>query len=47
MEKQKKRPKAGVFICGPSALSKQLYKFAVAESKAPSEVQFVFHKENF
>jgi predicted ferric reductase len=44
---QKSRPKVGVFICGPSALSKQLYRFAVSESKAPSPVQFVFHKENF
>jgi predicted ferric reductase len=46
-DNQKGRPKVGVFICGPSALSKELYKNAVAESKAPSKVQFVFHKENF
>jgi predicted ferric reductase len=46
-ENQKSRPKVGVFICGPGALSKQLYSFAVAESKSPSQVQFVFHKENF
>ncbi|KAL0479450.1 NADPH oxidase [Acrasis kona] len=46
-EKSKSRPKVGVFICGPSALSKQLYGFSVKESKAPSQVNFKFHKENF
>lgn len=41
-----KKPKVGVFVCGPAGLSKQVYSFAVDKSKN-STVQFVFHKENF
>jgi len=41
-----KKPKVGVFVCGPAGLSKQVYGFAVDKSKN-SSVQFVFHKENF
>jgi predicted ferric reductase len=40
------RPQAGIFICGPSALSKQLYKTSQQQSK-DSSVLFKFHKENF
>jgi predicted ferric reductase len=42
----KKRPKVGIFVCGPSILSKQLYRFCVEETKN-STVRFKFHKENF
>eukprot|EP00761_Pharyngomonas_kirbyi_P006350 gb/GECH01006356.1/.p1 GENE.gb/GECH01006356.1/~~gb/GECH01006356.1/.p1 ORF type:complete len:609 (+),score=143.17 gb/GECH01006356.1/:1-1827(+) len=42
----KKRPRVGVFFCGPPVLSKQLYKFSVAESKVGRPL-FQFSKENF
>jgi len=40
------RAKVGIFICGPPALSKQLYQTSITESKN-SSVLFKFHKENF
>ena len=40
------RPKVGTFFCGPAVLSKQLYKFCVAESKVGRPL-FTYHKENF
>lgn len=43
---RKTRPSVGIFVCGPPVLSKQLYSFAVSESKQ-STVRFKFHKENF
>lgn len=46
LESRKTRPTVGIFVCGPPALSKQLYSFAVSESKQ-STVRFKFHKENF
>ncbi|KAF0984476.1 hypothetical protein FDP41_000375 [Naegleria fowleri] len=42
---KKVRSKVGVFVCGPPALSKDVYSFALAESS--ESVQFVYHKENF
>lgn len=36
----------GVFFCGPSALSKELYKQTFKASRG-SKVSFTFHKENF
>ncbi len=45
-ERPNSRSTVGVFFCGPSALSKQLYQTSVAES-LNSNVFFKFHKENF
>jgi len=37
----------GVFFCGPSVLSKQLYKFATKYTSAKTSTKFKYHKENF
>ncbi|EFC42111.1 predicted protein [Naegleria gruberi] len=42
---RKGRAKVGVFVCGPPALSKDVYSYSLSMS-SPT-VQFVYHKENF
>jgi len=37
----------GVFFCGPSVLSKQLYKMATAFTSSKTRTKFKYHKENF
>ena len=37
----------GVFFCGPSVLSKQLYKMSRVFTSTATNTKFKYHKENF